>query len=406
MKIITDERGQTSILIAMCIACLCGMAGFAVDVGTMFHAKRMLQTAADAAAIAAAADMNYNTVDATAKATTALNGVVHGVNGTTVTVNNPPSSGPHAGVSTYVEVVISQSEPTFFMKIFHLSSMTVKARAVSGVGPTTGCIYTLDPSGIDIGLSGTGDLYMPDCGIVVDSASSNAITLSNNATMTAQSIGIVGGYSGNAANFTPLPVTGIAPSPDPLAFETPPSFNPASCLSNPKVNSSSPTTLGPTTEGGTVCYNGLTINGSGTVTLTPGVYIINGTFSSSGTAPISGSCITFYLAPPNGSVSLTGSGALNVSAPDMTCLNHTYNGLLFYEDPSDTNTLKVAGSDGSNIAGIFYAPNATLNLSGSSSANFYADLVVHALSITGNNNLSNYAGKNGASPLVSARLVE
>ena len=64
-------------------------------------------------------------------------------------------------------------------------------------------------------------------------------------------------------------------------------------------------------------------------------------------------------------------------------------------------------SDGSNLQGIFYSPDAPLNLQGSSSAQFYADLVVQALSISGTNNLHNYAGVSGTkSPITYARLVE
>ena len=409
MKLFTDERGQTTIVMMLTIACLCGMAGFAVDVGAMFHAKRILQTAADAGAIAASAERPYGTATASAKAATAQNGITDGVSGATVTVNYPPTSGVHAGVSGFIEVIVSQSEPTFFMKLFHLSSMTVSARAVAGTIPLSGCIYTLDPSGIDIGLSGSGDLYMPDCGIVVDSASSNAISLTNNAHMTAQAIGIVGGYSGNAANYSPLPITGIAPAPDPLAFLTPPPYATSSCISDPHPTGTA--TLGPTTPGGTVCYNGLTMSGSGTVTLSPGVYVINGGLSSSGSVNVqldpaapTGSGVTFYLAPPNGSVSLTGSGALNLSAPNDS--TNPYNGILFYQDPNDTNTMKVAGSNSSSIYGIFYAPSASLTLTGSSGTNFYADLVTHALNINGTNNLHNYSGQNGSSPLAGAALVE
>lgn len=385
------------------IACLCGMAGFAVDVGAMFHAKRMLQTAADAAALAGASEMNYGTTTASAKAATAQNGITDGVSGATVTVHNPPTSGPHSGVATFVEVIVSQSEPTFFMKLFHLTSMTVSARAVAGIGPASGCIYTLDPSGIDIGMTGSGSLSMPDCGIVIDSASSNALNLTGSGTIAAQSIGIVGSYNKvGSGTITPTPVTGIAPAPNPLAYLAAPSFAASSCLADPHYTGSTSHTIGPSTSGGTVCYNGLSITGSGSLTLNPGVYIINGGFSSTGSGSISGTGVTIYMAPPNGSLTLTGSGALNVSAPT----SGTYNGILFFEDPNDTNTMKVTGSGASTVQGIFYAPNANLSMTGSSGSTFYADLVVYSLSMTGSGNMSNYSGVNSSEPLTSARLVE
>ena len=414
MRLFRDERGQTTIITAVCLTALCGMAGLSVDVGALFKARRQLQTAADAAALGAAGELAYGDAPTYAKTVAALNGVTDGSNGYTVTVNASPNTtgplnGPFAGNSLYAEVIVSQSAPTYFMKLFHITSMTVSARAVAGNGPSTGCIYTLDPSGIDIGLTGSGSLAMPDCGVIVNSASSNAVDLTGVSSLTAQSIGIVGSYvAGNNTTINPAPVTGIPPVGNPLASVSAPSFNPSSCLPSQTITST--TTIGPSVSGGVICYNGLSISGSGTITMNPGVYIINGGMSSTGSAQISGTDITIYLAAPNGSLSLAGSGALNISAPNCDtnpadCSN-PYDGILFYEDPADTNSMKVAGNNNSQVKGIFYAPNASLVLTGTSGTNFYTDLVVHALSISGNGTLQNYAGVNKNEPIQSARLVE
>ena len=182
-------------------------------------------------------------------------------------------------------------------------------------------------------------------------------------------------------------------------------FNPSSCVSDPHPNPSNnnTVTIGPS-SGGTVCYNGLSVSGSGTVSLNPGTYIINGGFSSSGSTNISGSGITVYLAAPNGSLSLTGSGALSLSAPNDP--TNPYNGILFYQDPNDTNSMKIAGSGGSVIQGIFYAPSASLSMSGAVGSVFYANMVVNTLSISGSNNIQNYSKVNPNTPLTTARLVE
>src|ERR1035441_8664571 len=108
--IFCDQRGQTTILIALCLLCLCGMTGFAVDAGMMFRAKRNLQIAADAAAISGAAELNYGDAAAAAQAAAVQNGETTGVNGATVTVNTPPVYGPFATESGYVEVIVSRSE--------------------------------------------------------------------------------------------------------------------------------------------------------------------------------------------------------------------------------------------------------------------------------------------------------
>ncbi len=393
MNFFRDERGQATILIGMCIASLCGMAALSVDVGMLFRAKRIAQNAADAGAIAGAMEVPYSGWLAAAKAAAAQNGMSDGVNGVTVTVTNPSG--------TNVRVVVTQSAPTYFMKAFNITSMNVNATAVAALGPGSGCIFTLDQSGTDVGLTGNGNLTMPDCGIIVDSTSSNAVSISGNAGISAKYVGIVGGYSDTSnGGITPTPVTGIAPTSDPLAFETPPSYNPASCLSDPHPNGA--LTIGPAISGGTVCYNSLSLSGNAAVTMNPGVYVISGSFSASGNATITGSGITVYLAAPNGQVSLTGNGALNLTAPT----SGTYNGILFYQDKSDTNTLSITGNGSSDIEGIFYAPSAKLNLTGNGGSTMYANLVVSALSITGNGNLRNYSGKNANTPLATPRLVQ
>src|ERR1035437_9302695 len=130
MKLLQDERGQTIILAALCFTMLLGFVALAVDVGLMFRAKRVMQTAADSGAIAGAEELNYADVTAAAQADAARNGVTNGSDGATVAVNNPQLQGPHTGSAGYVEVIVSQSQATYFMNVFSRGSMTVSGRAV------------------------------------------------------------------------------------------------------------------------------------------------------------------------------------------------------------------------------------------------------------------------------------
>jgi Flp pilus assembly protein TadG len=405
MRFLRDERGQATILVGLCIASMCGMAALSVDVGMLFRAKRVSQNAADAAAIAGAMEVPFGDWLTAAKAAATDNGLSDGVNGVTVAVTNPSGS--------IVKVVVTQSAPTYFMKAFHINSMNVNARATAALGPGSGCIFTLNQSGVDVGLSGTGNLSMPDCGVIVDSNSAKALTLTGSSSISAKYIGIVGNYSdsSNSPNsLIPTPMTGIAPASDPLAGKvTPPVYDPSSCVSDPHPTST--VTMGPAVAGGTVCYNGLSISGGGDVTLKPGVYVINGAFSSTGSVNVrtqdATTCgcdpgITIYLPAPNGSVSLTGTGVLSIAAPTTGA----YDGILFYQNPLDTNSMKIAGSSAANIRGIVYAPSASLSLSGSAGSQFYMNMVVNALSISGNNGLLNYSDVNSSTPLTMPRLTE
>src|SRR5580704_12784256 len=143
MKMLHDESGQVVIISALCLTCLLGFLAFSVDVGLLLRAKRVMQTAADSAAIAGAAEIISGTVTTAARADAAQNGVTNGVNGATVAVHNGPSTGPHAGNLAYVEVIVSQSQPTFFMRLISRNAMTVTARAVATNVPSPTCIYTL-----------------------------------------------------------------------------------------------------------------------------------------------------------------------------------------------------------------------------------------------------------------------
>src|SRR5258705_9760461 len=100
MKRLKDESGQALIITALCMTCLFGFAALATDVGLMLREKRLLQIAADSAAIAGALELNYNLagVASAAQAASAQNGFTNGTNGATVTVHRPALYGPHAGL--------------------------------------------------------------------------------------------------------------------------------------------------------------------------------------------------------------------------------------------------------------------------------------------------------------------
>lgn len=404
MKLLREENGQVLVMAALCMTCLLGFVACAVDVGILLRTKRVLQTAADSAAVAGAAEINYGDVNAGAQADATQNGVTNGVNGATVLVHNPPTSGPHAGNTAYVEVIASQDQPTFFMKLFSHSFMTVTARAVATTVPSTNCIYTLSPTGTGINMTGSGNLSMPNCSILDDSSSGSALNLTGSGSITAKSIGIVGHFTKTGSgSISPTPTVNMTAVGDPLASLSPPTFNAGSCLADPRPTGSSPVTLGPSAPGGTVCYNGLTITGSGAVTFKPGLYIINGDFSATGSGSLTGTGgVTFYL-PSNGdSFSVTGSGDLNFVAPT----SGAYSGILFYQNPADTSAASFTGSASSVLNGFFYIPKAQVNMTGSGGATFNTDLVVGSLNITGSLPLNDYVPLSGASPLSDPRLVE
>jgi hypothetical protein len=154
------------------------------------------------------------------------------------------------------------------------------------------------------------------------------------------------------------------------------------------ISDSSPHTLSP----GVYC-GGLAISGSGNITFNTGTYIINGgsgsnSFAYSGSGNLSGTNVTFFITGKSGytaePISISGSGNLTFSAPSTG----SYEGLLFYQDPSasyaGTNTYSGSG----NVTGTFYFPTTTLSYSGSGSSALMQGLVANKIIFSGSGNFS------------------
>ena len=394
-----DESGQSLVIAALAMTCLLGFVALAADVGTMFRERRLVQTAADSAAVAGASELNFGDATAAAQAAAAQNGFTNGANGATVLVHPPPTSGPHQ-FPGYVEVIVSQSQPTFFMQLFGRSAMTVSGRAVAtNLGKNQGCVYTLGTTGTDIAWHGSGTTNISTCSILDNSSDPRALTFNGSGSLTAQSIGIAGGFrKTGSGTLTPNPPTvGIVPVSDPLAFLTPPA-NPGSCQGTPAHPYTPP---GSSLTPG--CYGGLTISGSGTVTLAAGLYYIDGPFKITGSGTVSGTNVTIYLTNNNGaSFTTSGSGTLSLSAPT----SGSYNGILFYQNPNNTGDMSINGSGTLNLQGIIYAPGSNLTMNGSGSSQFYTALVTNSLTFNGSGSWQDYAIKNAGSLLTAVKLVE
>lgn len=397
-----DERGQAMIVTLLCMTCLLGLVGFAADVGTLFYAKRNLQIAADAAAVAGAAELPYGDMTAAADAAAAQNGVIIGTNGGAVNVNSPPSEGAYRGLPGYVEAIVSQTQPTVFMAIFHITSQTVAARAVAyNGGSTNGCVYVLNGTASDaMDLQGSFDVSAPKCGVIVDSNSPSALDFTGGGgTLTAGSVGVVGGDSGQTGDSTPAPVTGIAQQSDPLGSLVAPT--PTGCVTPPGG------TLTGTLSAG--CYSAptggtLTIHN---VTLGTGTYILEGNINLTGTVTSGTGGTTLDIV--NGALTEGTGTVLDLVAPT----SGTYSGIAIMEPAPNANLMLFDfGNSSGTIDGIIYAPAAELELhdSGgdhSGGLTLITDLIVNTLfDKTATLNIQSYSQTTPGSPLTKIALVE
>jgi len=465
------EAGQALVLTAVALVMLMGFAGLAIDMGVLRHEKRLQQTAADAAALAGANNLTYGGVTAAGQAASAANGFsdtgttcstgcpnAGSVGFVTVTINNPPASGPHGcgpgGTcdANYVEALVTDVHPTYFMQVLGTSQQTVTARAVatnvagSPIGGT-GCVDTLGaPTKKLTGVSTSGSVTVnaPTCGI-----NDNGNFVANggaNLNITAGSIGVSGTVTQNGTGtITPTPVPNVPAVGDPVQA-TPPCSG-ASCPASPSVKINNGGCVGGcpagvTCSGGTCSmqpgdYSQICISGS-TVNFAAGLYVLTGSstcnggtdFQVNGNSTVCNSTnadcsgmmgsatdgVTFYMTG-GGSVNIDGTSTANFAAPT----SGTYEGLLFYQDPSDTAAASLSGTNGTAFQGALYFPTAPLSFGGNNTTTgtfngnaAFTLIIADYLTFSGNptielnSDLSGLSGNGGplAGAITTARLVE
>ncbi|MFZ0744819.1 MAG: pilus assembly protein TadG-related protein [Terracidiphilus sp.] len=427
MQSFGEDHGQSTILMAAFVGLLSlGFVALALDVGFLFHTKRMAQGAADAAALAAAEELPYG---ATAEASAAnamakMNGfdTTRATNPATVTLNSPPKSGNYAGSSagTYVEAIVSEPVPTLFLAAFKGSAatITVAARAVAGGGlssPT--CICLEEPTGMGLNMSNSAQILAPQCGVTVDSSSNNAVGIVGSAGLKALSLGTVSSSWDNSGNInnngtissSTKVVQGIANQCKPtLTVPTLPNGLP--CYSNPiqgwtaANNYTGAYTLplaGETASNGIVCYTSLDTSQSSSVTFSPGyTYYIQGNFATGGGSPLTGNGVTFYV---GGTVNIANGVTSNLSSPTVGT-NPPVPQTLFY---AMGNNVTIQGGSSSNFSGLVYAPNAAVTLNNGTGTTLNMDFVSQSLSISGGATLNSYATSNlGTLNLSVAKVAE
>ena len=363
----------------LCATVIVGFAALAIDVGSWQVAQRSMQGAADMAAYSAA--IAYGKSDGTsittqAKGITAALGYVDGQNGVTVSVNQPPTSGPYARTATAIQVIVQQPQPRYFAGLLLSSNPTVSASAVATTsGSGSACMLALDTSANHaIDVSGLGSINTPNCSVVSNSSSSTAVNMSGSAAINAGclvAVGRVQTTSSLTETQCSTPKTKAPATANPYASLPVPTPS-GSCLSVPGGSS---ITLSP----GYYC-NGLTVSGSTTATFQPGLYYVNGNFSIQGGASATGTGVTFYISGGQ-NTAVSGGSTVNFTAPTTG----TYAGVAFFGDPTTTNgTNNFSGGSGFSVTGAIYYPTQEVSYTGgTSTGSGCTQLIADRIAISG-----------------------
>jgi len=446
-KIIVEESGQATIIVALCMVVLIAFLGLSIDVGHLRLEKRNLQKAADAAALAAGLEIRVcgttpNCGAMTTAATKAL--VENGFTGSTLITNCSSAAGsgltlmvsnptcvngtndPNHGKTNYVEVEVSNTVRTYFSRIVGYDKVPIKARAEAARGLGGPCIYALDPSGSGAITVGVALLVQSTCGIVDESSSSSALVCGVGLGIIAPSISVTGKTASLLCFSTPVKTGVPVPTPaDPLAYLPAPSTANDACgtsTSSPYTGSSSAVNI---ILGGNVVFNpgvycgGISFTAAllSNITFNPGIYILrqgpgllgipSGGLNITVTllSSITGKGVMFYNEGPVGSLAITAPALLGLSNVNLSAATTgEYGGVLFFQAHGvSTSGVFVANLlQGSKFNGAIYMPDALVSYGVGAVSSDYNILVakdinfsVTALSTFGNN----YATLQSGSPL-------
>lgn len=420
-RLYREEAGQSTLMITFLFGVLLfAFLAVGIDAGYIFREHRRIQSAADAAAVAAAEEMSNGTsyMQTAANNMAKLNGYdpTASINPAIVTVNNPPSTGNYGSgtnASKYVEVIITKPTQTAFLGFLNPagSLMSVSARAVAGGAVTVStCICLMNTSGDDLDLSNNASLTATKCGVTTDSTSSNSVNVAN-ATLDALSLGMVSttspsvSGSGTITSTTKV-VTGLSTGCS-LTLAAP--ATPSTCNANPNSGWSG-ANLGSgnyqlplstdTISGTTVCYTSLDTSNMASLTFKSGyTYYIKGDFTPASGAKITGTGVSFYI---GGNLNIANGVTVDLTAPYES--DGVTPSTLFYVNGS---TVSIQGGSGSDLQGLLYAPNAAVTIGNGTSTTLTMDVYAQTLTMNGGAVLNSYADSDlGSLSLGGSQLVE
>ncbi len=329
-----NSQGSIGILFGLAAPVLLLVGGYAIDYAGQVKVKADVQSLADGAAIAAAREIAMVNASPTQVQQVAFNFATTKARLSRKSMAAGTTLAVKAAVVddfTGVTVKITKTWKSLFGKALGIEQLSASATSTAHiVGDTKICVVGLMDGGLLAGvhLDNKARLTAEGCGVYSNSPGLVSIQADNGSELTAELICAAGGASStDSVSFTPEPITDCPQIPDPLAERTPPPVD--TCLETGLVVETD-TILSP----GTYC-EGLTIQGSASVKLNPGVYVIkDGPFIVDGQASVFGEFVNFTMLGDKSVFSFTESTVISLGAPK----DGPMAGLLFFEAPTATQS--------------------------------------------------------------------
>lgn len=400
-----DRRGHVAVIAAICAPVMIAGAGIGAESGYWYYQQRLTQMSADVSAFAGAVEARSGQPLEVIRATALAEAERHGYRPElgNLEVNNPPLSGPNRNLRS-VEVIIQQTHPRHFSRLFLDEDISFRVRAVARFDePGPACILALDPAGDQSLLfSGSTDVTLTGCDLMSNSINAQAVAITGSGQITTSCANAVGGM--NITSQLTLtecvePRLNMPPALDPMAGLVAPVAG--GCRNLPSGGGSATRTISP----GRYC-NGMSFNGD--VHLEPGVYIVDGgTFRLNGGARVTGDDVTIYLTN-NAGVRMNGNADIFLSAPQTG----EYAGVLFWGDRNNAAGTEALfnGAASSSLRGALYFPSQTVDVRGNfSGSDGCMRIIAYRVEMSGNSSLNIDCSRSGMVSVQApgfVRLVE
>lgn len=391
-----STAGGVAALAAILSPVLIGGMGLGGEAGYWYLTQRKVQNAADVAAHAAALRSNEGDSDA------ALQSIAEYLVGeaevslaaTNVTLNQPPLTGGFIEDGAAIEVVVTQTVPRMFSAIYDPTDITIAARAVATAeAGGQGCVIALSETQQGaLTISGSGFLSLTGCDFVSNAATADSFLMSGLGSVAVSNCVQASGTVTATANLTTTCTSyreNASPVSDPFASVVEPPATGA-CQDGDVGQNNQTTTVTPNE----VHASGMSamrfcngLNLSGTVTLNPGLYIIEGgDFRINSNANIFGNGVTFYLRD-GVEMRFNGTANTNLTAPT----SGVFNGILFF-GARDATTMshQINGNFGSSLNGAIYTSASHIDFQGNMQTSFTSctQVIGNTLNFSGNGFLS------------------
>jgi hypothetical protein len=419
MKQHNSESGQSIVLVALAMIVLLGFLGLAIDGGRLYTETRQAQNAADGAAMAAARALCGNdpitpeewAIEAAAIVGYDDNGLDNSV---AVAVDYTKEE---------VEVMIWSEIPATIAQIVYSGGLQTTVRAVgkcfSGGTPTAldnlpfGIVSLATTCGPSLGVTGGGNsggihTWNSNMFSNVPSDSGCAINSPNST-----------GNDGIFANGESMCIYTVGSHDyhpnDKLDDCIIPNANDGLPISDPLASAPVPQCTGPGTRtalgGGAFRFapgnwdasgtheNGMSLSGSQTAHLEPGIYCISGTLQPSGQVEYRGDGVVLYFV--DGGVKTTGNPNFRVTAPNASnctgtsgspAASCTFQGMVIFMARDNASTIELGGNGILRIVGTVYGARGTFAASGGGTGPedslVWGQIIMYRIINNGNGNLS------------------